>query len=192
MARSITLFLIIFYSCVCYGYVKPPVINTNKKVLKHLTPQQVCRNFLLWYIANRSKLKHNYFGPIGDSTKLYKVNFDSVGIFLKQLKSCGYVSENYVGQFGRLFYNTNQNLTLHPQYDGPVEGFEQDIVLGIMEEDDITKNMSTLKRLYIITSNNRALLIFNISDHLKLIFTLSKYKIHHNKWLIEDFRQVYI
>jgi hypothetical protein len=158
-----------------------------------LNAKQTAVNFLKWYTANLDrfqKLQGNTIaGTLGDSTKPYRINFEATEVYLKELSKSGYVSEWYIDHFRPIFKTVNEDLIKHKQWDGPIIGYEWDLVFPIIETDEITDHLNELKPVYQFQNTNGAYLIFKLGKSLHFTFSMWYYQ---GKWLINELSIKYI
>ncbi|RYU86842.1 hypothetical protein EWM62_16965 [Mucilaginibacter terrigena] len=148
-----------------------------------LSPAEISTSYLYWYISHKSKLDRiNIFqADTASDTDNYKVDFKRVNFYLNQIKKSGFVSEKYIDTLKKAYLAADEKLNLHPQNDGPIQGFEYDPILGIQEETEITQNVNEFKVISNSIKDDHAVVLGKISDTLWIRFDLSK---TDKKWLI--------
>ncbi|WP_051189392.1 hypothetical protein [Daejeonella oryzae] len=158
------------------------------KVKQAETPKKAVRNFLKWYEENMERLKQFDLisGKPGDSTKAYRVNFGETEKYLAELKKSGFVSDQYINQFRNYFKIADANLEKYPQYDGPAQGFEFDLVLQTHDLDE-TFHLAK-KGQYVLKPQSPD--TTKVYIRLTTIVMLLKLTRSGNSWLIDSLEYV--
>ena len=174
---------------------KKKIVTTSNKSTIHSfndnSTKQTVLGFLNWYKINQERLKkiNVVDGIPGDSTKYYAINFEKVNEFLSEIKRSGFISNNFETKLMTKFKKCDANLKIHPQFDGPVEELEYDIVFGVQEQDDITQHLKEIRILSKSNIGKKSSILFSIGKYLRLKVYLTKYS---KKWLIDRLHPYYI
>ncbi|MEP7264045.1 MAG: hypothetical protein ABI772_06095 [Bacteroidota bacterium] len=150
-------------------------------------PAKTVVDFIKWYSNNMSRLNkieivNNSFDSIFDSTGLYSINFTNGELFLAELKKSGFISDAYVEFMRNYFKDCEKNFVENPQFDGPPEGFDFDLVLWSQEYDEDLKHIdkSTVGESSISSKKANIQIKFPSGSSLK--YDLSLY---NDKWMID-------
>lgn len=116
--------------------------SSSDKQIKE--PSETVISFLKWYTENMKtvgniNMVNNNGNMIVDSTKLYSVNFDSTEKYLAALKKSGFISDKYISKWREHFKEVDSDFKANPQYDGPPEAFNFDLIMCSQEYDDDLK-----------------------------------------------------
>ncbi|MEI6487912.1 MAG: hypothetical protein WCP52_03060 [Bacteroidota bacterium] len=153
---------------------------------------QTVISLLKWYNANMStigriNMVNNNGNAVVDSTKLYSVNFDSTEKYLSALKVSGFFSEKYLQLWRTNFKQYDEEFKTTPQYDGPPEAFDYDLIMCSQEYDEDLKNLDKAKVISQKSEENTTKLVFQFPSQMKLEYTLTK---NLNKWEIDEIKNV--
>ncbi len=193
--RTLTLISLIFFVLVsCDFSVKNKVDsqrtekNASTTISSEEEPAKTVIEFVKWYRDNMSSLNNielinNAYSDAPDSTKLYSVNFKNVDRYLKEIKKCGYVSDKYINQLLTYFKTGDKYLLENPEYEGPPEGFNFDLVLWSQDYQEDLDNIDNTKFSLLANGENRKEIEAKFFGGSTLQFKLSK---HNNKWLIDE------
>ncbi|MFI5221083.1 MAG: hypothetical protein ACHQK8_02070 [Bacteroidia bacterium] len=176
---------ILIISCIflfCFGCRNS---NEQNKIMIN-TPEKTVIAFLNWYKIHYDSIgkfvlvkNSDYEQP--DSTKLYRVNFGETEKYLSALNSSGFISEKYLADQRKYFLSCDSNFKVNPEFDGPPDGFDYDLVMISQDyEDDL--NHPELYKLY--SSNikpDSAELIYDTPDNARRKYSLKK---ENDSWKI--------
>ena len=180
MKYSTLVFFLIFVSSCSFN---------NKQVPE---PSDRVVEFLKWYKTNintvgRINMVNNNGNALVDSTKLYSVNFDSTEKYLSLLKRSGFISDKYMNKWRKHFTQADKDYKSNPQFDGPPEAFDFDLIMCSQEYDDDLKNIDKARVVDEVTNSVNSVLTFEFPSKMQLEYTLSNNK---GKWEIDDIQNV--
>lgn len=98
------------------------------------------------------------------------------------------LSDIYLYNLRQKYINVGLSLEQSPQFDGPIDELEYDIIYGIMEEEDITNHLNDMEVKSKITHHNKSFVLFKMNNDFKIKAYLTK---HNNIWLIEHCQSFY-
>ena len=155
-------------------------------------PSTTVLSFLKWYSVNLKSvgninMVNNNGNTIVDSTKLYSVNFDSTEKYLSVSKKSGFISDKYINQWREHFKQVDEDFKTNPQYDGPPEAFDFDLVMCSQEYDDDLKNIDKATIINQQKENNACVLTLKFLSGMKLEYHLTN---NNNKWEIDEIKNV--
>lgn len=190
MARRIicaSLFMLLLASCNNPVEKKEPLALAGKAALT--APEQTVKDYISWYLKNMDRIsKIDILNkiPEGDTTTFYSVDFSGAKKFTEELKKSGYVSDLYINEFNKFFKDIDDTLKINHQNDGPVDGLDADLVLGVQDYSDIETGIDSAK--FINTSEKEG------HCATSSVFGAGQYKIvYHafltkkdNRWLIDS------
>ena len=99
------------------------------------------RRFLDWYTSHTDSLSTSRFVTDADSLTPYAVDFAGTDKWLQQVQRSQLVSSTYLHQWRAYFRRYADSLRLHPQYDGPPDGFEYDFIMLSQEPDEVAAEL---------------------------------------------------
>lgn len=115
--------------------------HVTQRLELHKGPFGTVVHFLKWYRKNyTSNLLRNLVNNADantDTTKPYSVNFKETERYLSDLKSSGFLSEKFLNTWRNYFRECDDYFIQHPQYDGPPDGFNYDLILNTQDVDEM-------------------------------------------------------
>lgn len=155
-------------------------------------PEDIPFKFLIWYKANKDKLRafemvNNAGEESFDSTKFYAVNFQETEKYLSAVEKSGFVSSIFIENWRKYFVMAEKQFKLSPQNDGPPENFEYDLLLQSQDADEDLEVIEKSKMLSKTVQNERAVIILVLPFGQQLKFTLSRVS---ENWLIDSMESV--
>lgn len=162
--------------------------NTGKE-----SPSKVVKKFIAWYAQNLHRLQTiNLVGaaPLvpNDTTQYYVVNFAATEQYLQELQQSGYISGTYVENWRNYFARADENFRQNPQYDGPPDFFDYDLV---MQSQDFEEDFGSPTRQQVVKEwkkrNKAGVVVLFPYSGLKLSYRLS---FTAGKWQIDDIENI--
>ena len=101
-------------------------------------------SFFNWYKSNY-KEANSFRLVYTDNKGFYHVQTANCEEYLKFIASSGYISDEYVRLWMDYFYDREKTMEDYPQYEGPPEGFDFDLVLLNQEPDLIFNHVDEFK-----------------------------------------------
>jgi hypothetical protein len=153
-------------------------------------PENTILTFLKWYHNNEDRLQKIEIikGGLEDTTTFYSIDYTNTEKYLTELLNSNCVSKQFISDFRDFFKQSDIYLKQNPQKDGPVYGFEGDLIMKsqeYMEVWDYLDNMKTLKRNI---NGNKAIIKVSFGKYYRPTYNLTKYS---NHWLIDSIYNVY-
>lgn len=160
--------------------------SITKKDTLNKEPYHRVIGFLKWYKnnydeVNKFELVNNATLEDYDSTKYYSVNREQTEAYLEEIKSSGFVSENYINERRKYFEICDSDFKKNPQNDGPPEGFDCDFILRTHDIEEALIAIDNPRIIYSKISENKAALKIDLIQST-LTFQLSK---TNGIWLID-------
>ena len=167
-------FLLVFISC-----------SSNKTATKQ--PSSTVIVFLKWYRTNVKSINdinlvNNNGSATVDSTKSYSVDFSATEKYLAALKKSEFISDKYITKWREHFKQCDEDFKANPQFDGPPEAFDFDLVMCSQEYDEDLANIDKAKVIKQETENNSSDVIIEFPSTMKLEYHLSS---NNGKWEID-------
>jgi len=158
------------------------------------SPSKVVTGYFKWYAANKIALKsladNILDSKANDTTYAYRVNFDAVEKYLTEIKKSGFVSDNYIKSVRGFFNDCAADLKKYPRYEGAYPKLDDDVILQIQEEEDITAHLNEITILSnSVSGSHAAITVFIKSSRLKLNFKLAKVGAD---WMIDSYTPQYL
>ena len=149
-----------------------------------LSPTSTVTEFLKWYRTNYEKLMQITMVDGGiyqrpDSTKNYSVNFTGTEEYLTQLKSTGFISDQYVDEWRAYFKKADDDMKASPENDGPPMWFDYDLIM-LSQDFDLAEieKATTTEAL----NDGKATVTFEFYPGYILKYSLSTID---GKWMID-------
>ena len=119
--------------------VATPAAGPTPKPAGAATPAaQTAVRFLTWYKQQYESVNRVYFLDNldgNDTTKFYAVNPAATETYLEALRKSNCLSDACLNRWRRYIRQQGDSLRVHPQNDGPPEGFAFDLVLHSQEPE---------------------------------------------------------
>jgi hypothetical protein len=172
--------------------------NTGKKISSDTIADSVkisvdqtelLKNYFTWYNDHMKELyKFNLVKNCpnnGDTTQVYRVDFNETEKWLKTFQSSGYVSDNFISTWRDYFAKCDKEFIEEKACDGPPSGFDYDFIYN--SQDDGPTNEQLQKATLIKSEtkngkNNVSLLVPGYYDTLKEVIE----KTPDGKWKIAE------
>lgn len=149
-------------------------------------PSKTITEFLKWYKINlgmqKDLVKIDAISGKG-SKGYYSVDFKATEAYLKEMKSSGFLSDNYISKWRDYFKQCNSNLKNDSISEGPVDGFDYDFVLFTQVDEGDLDKINEIQVSDIKFSDNKATLILKFPSAAKYEYTLSKL---NGRWFIDS------
>lgn len=160
-------------------------IQVSQRVELYKAPSGAVIHFLKWYRKNHTDdLQRNLVNNADantDTTKPYSVNFKDTERYLSDLKSSGFLSEKFLNKWRNYFRECDDYFKQHPQYDGPPDGFNYDLILNTQDVEESLIAIDTIKIVELHISGNNATVEVDLL--MRVLFRLSQ---SDSKWLIDE------
>ena len=142
--------------------------------------RQTVIDFLTWYQAhgqgaNRILLVNQ---PAG---KPYSVNLKNGDRYLTYLKGSHLLTDGFLNEFRAYFKERNVAFQLNPQFEGPPDGFEFDLILLNQDVDKQLESLNTLQIGKVTISQDQALIGFTLIDTYE--FRMAQ---QNGRWMIDE------
>lgn len=157
----------------------PPVKKTPRAVDSTRAVRAVT-GFLRWYkihIDSSSRIILVRQRP----QEPYSVDLKKGEQYLAHLRSSGFLTEAYLGEWRQYFRDRNEGFRAHPQTEGPPLGFEYDLVLLSQDVDQQLKELSTLKINEVSIRKDRATVQFTLLFEYEI-----RLRRQNNRWVINE------
>jgi hypothetical protein len=150
--------------------------NEDKKAIECVA------GFFEWYKSNYREINlHTLIYT--DSPANFQVSLPACRAYLQQLKSSGYISDNYVTIWMQYFNSKAEYFITNHQSAGPPEGFDLDFVLHSQEPELVLKNLKMLTYTSrTMNQNTREVIVHTQWDDWKYVVELKKI---NKKWHID-------
>lgn len=113
------------------------------------SPLKKVMNFMSWYKKNKENITVRLLkGGNKDSVHFYRINYDSLNVYLKWLNESNFFSTNFINSLYNYAIICDSNFTKYPQTDFIAQGFEFDIVTKLMDDVDLFDNIEHFKKVY--------------------------------------------
>lgn len=160
----------------------------------HQPAIKVITAYLKWYVMKKKDIEPLAADILdrhaNDTTYQYKVNFAATEKYLAEIKKSGFVSENYVDYLRAFFRDCDADLKRYPRHEGPYPRLDDDVILRVQEDEDITEHLNEMVIVSQKTTlNHRSVVILIKSSRLELNFKLLKIG---NSWLIDSYKPQYL
>lgn len=167
-----------------YCYAQKP--GTNPQINKQQILSTV-RGFLKWYKEKGRDTTIHYQlikGGPPDSTTRPSIDWEGVEAYLAHLNSSGYVTPAYLNTHREYFKEIDENLKGFKLTSEliKINGMDIDFVLGTFEPEEIFDRLQKGKIHQIAVIYRKAIISYQLSPQLCLLFTLS----YNKKWLIDS------
>ena len=157
---------------------------TISKSVKQDSPKKTVINFLKWYKSNEKRLNDIKILKAGltDTTTFYSVDFKETETYLKELKKCNFLSNTFLHDLRKRFADLDSLLKQYPQNDGPVMGYDIDLIMKAQDYMDVWENLNSSKIISRSITKNKATIKLQFIANCKYIYSLTKYG---DKWLLD-------
>lgn len=152
-------------------------------------PAQVAYGFFIWCKNNQAPLDSiNIIGDTGKGTpKYYKVDIAATEKYLAVIDKSGLVSKAYLAKWQKYFRQQADSLRVHPQNDGPPNGFDFNLLTYSQEPELYLANPRKAKQHTELLTPNRAVVKLDFTTEPKY----PDYRIFHltrtnSTWLIDS------
>lgn len=158
--------------------------DANNTPTQVLPPASTVMAFLKWYRSNEERLNQiPIIKGLADSTTFHSVDSKASEKYLKELKNSGYVSDRFLDSLRRHFVQSNDYLKQHPENDGPVPGFDADLIMKSQDYVDIWENLEKVNVLENGVVDNKAFVTLYFAGNYKTRYFLTK---SGKGWLIDN------
>jgi hypothetical protein len=147
------------------------------------------KNYYTWY---NDHIKELYKFDLvkncpnnGDTTLVYRVNFDETEKWLKAFQSSGLVSGNFITKWRAYFKKCDEELAEEKAWDGPPSGFDYDFIYNSQDDGPTNEQLQKATLIKSETKNgktNVSLLVPGYYDTLKEVIE----KTPDGKWKIAE------
>ncbi|MDP1814980.1 MAG: hypothetical protein Q8K92_11075 [Leadbetterella sp.] len=165
--------------------------NPNNANLKgNKFPDSTVLAFIKWYHKNENKIQKNNLikGGLKDTTTFYSIDFTNTEKYLTELSKSNCVSEKFISDFRNFFKQSDMYLKENPQLDGPVNGFESDLIMKSQDYMEVWNYLDRMKTLKTSIQGNKAIIKVSFGKYYRPSYNLTK---HSNYWLIDSIYNVY-
>lgn len=145
---------------------------------------KTCKNFLLWYRDNFSRIDSIQLVPSSKDSDLYNYYYvDTVNlkIYLDIILSSNLVSENYISSLKEYIFSCDKKMRESNQNDGPPEGLDFDLILSTQEVRESLNKIREAKPFIFTLEENKSVVSIILAYELR--FTLIKIDY---KWVIDS------
>lgn len=163
--------------------------NASKNLYTQQPDSTVLR-FLKWYHQNEEELNRLHFfkGGLNDTTTFYSVDYTNTEIYLARLLSSQCLSNKFIADFRNYFIQGDLYLKRHPQNDGPVDGFDYDLIMKSQDYMDVWDNLDSMKTLSREIIGNKAIIKVSFGKYHSPSYNLTNVQ---GRWLIDSIYNVY-
>ena len=156
----------------------------TSKSVKQDGPKSTIINFLRWYKSNEKRLNKIKIikGGLADTATFYSVDFKETEKYLNELKKCNFLSNTFLYDLRKRFSELDSLLKQHPQNDGPVMGYDFDLIMKAQDYMDVWENLNSSKIVSSNITQNKAIIKLRFIGNYKTIYILTK---HGGKWLLD-------
>jgi hypothetical protein len=147
-------------------------------------PAKTVLAFLNWYKANEKTIQNiNLVKNMGDTTKVYAIDFKETDAYLKALQQSGFISDKYLATQRKYFTQCDANFKKNRQNEGPPDGMDFNLVMLSQDYEHALSQLEKAKVITCIISVKKAMVIIEFSDKSKLRYFLDW---KNPKWAIES------
>ncbi|MFZ1704194.1 MAG: hypothetical protein WAT79_07595 [Saprospiraceae bacterium] len=137
------------------------------------------QSFLHWYQKNYDEVQ-TFRLTFTNKSGQYQVDTTACNAYLKYLQSSGYLSEVYVGLWRDYFTSKAESFVQFPQFEGPPEGFDFDLIVLTQEPELLLNFIENLTFEIVASTKNKAVVL--ASGEWPYLFEMNK---EGGRWLIE-------
>jgi hypothetical protein len=166
-------------------YDKIVINNTKDTISNRASIEKTVLGFLKWYKDNEDRLGqiHLIKGGLEDTTTNYSFDFTATKEYLTELKKSGYLSDIFINNLEKRFVKGEEYLKKHPQNDGPIYGFDADLIMKCQDCMDLWSNLDNAKILNKDINNDKAYLKLEFGGYYKTKYFLTK---RDGLWLLDN------
>jgi hypothetical protein len=166
-------------------YNKIVLNNTQDTISNRASIEKTVLGFLKWYKDNEDRLGQIHLIKRGlqDTNTNYSFDFIATKKYLYELKKSAYLSDTFIKNLQKHFIKGEEYLKKHPQNDGPIAGFEADLIMKSQDYMDVWSNIDNAKILEKEINNDKAYIKLQFIGNYKTNYYLTK---KDSFWLIDN------
>jgi hypothetical protein len=181
-----TIYRILFFSVVMF-------ISCNSDQSDSYLIEQKVTGFLKWYKQNWEMINVKVINSMIensrstglDSTKLYRINFDSAELYLKIFKESWFVSDTYLSEYRDYFKKCQSDFEREPQFMGPANGFDYEFIFRGQDFRGLLENPQMAKITKVDLKKTEAVVTVRYNDVDTYFYNMSK---QNGDWFIDRIR----
>ncbi len=142
--------------------------------------RQAVVDFLVWY-KNHHITADRYVLVNQRPGKPYSVNLKNGDRYLNYLNTSHLLTSACLSRWRLFFQERDASFRLHPQSEGPPDGFEFDLIMLNQDTDKQLASLSSLTIEKVTITNGQALVVFRLIDayEFRLVY-------QNRRWLIDE------
>ena len=166
-------------------YNKIVLTNKDDTLLNRASVEKTVLGFLNWYKNNEDKLGQINLikGGLPDKSTNYSFDFVASRKYLFELKKSRYLSDTFINNLQKHFIEVDEYLKKYPRNDGPIKGFDYDIIMKSQDYMDVWSNLDNVKILNKDINNDKAYLKLEFGGYYKTKYFLTK---RDGLWLLDN------
>lgn len=166
-------------------YDKIIVNNIKDTISNRASIEKTVIGFLKWYKDNEDRIGQIPIikGGYPDTIMNYSFDFIATKKYLNELKKSGYVSNMFIEDLQKRFIKGEEYLKKHPVNDGPIQGFEADLIMKSQDYMDVWSNLDNAKILEKEFNNDKAYIKLQFIGNYKTKYYLTK---ENGFWLLDN------
>jgi hypothetical protein len=147
------------------------------------------KNYFSWYNDHMKELyKFNLVKNCpnnGDTTQVYRVDFNETEKWLKAFQSSGFVSDNFISKWRAYFAKCDEELIAEQAWDGPPSGFDYDFIYNSQDDGPTNEQLQNATLLKSEMKDGKAGVSFLVPGYYDTIKRVLE-KSPDGKWKIAE------